>query len=252
MASHTLIPTPGEELMQKRFKVVIVEGLIGSGKTTLSRELGEVMGALTLFEPDEKGGTDQGGGNPYLADYYGDPSRWAFVLQVHQLQARFRMHLQAQWHVMQGTGHAILDRSYFGDTAFAHLQLQNGTMSPREFSTYSSIYHAMTASVMLPNVCVRILTAPEVCNDRVRRRMEKETGRKCEEAIDLDYLRGLELEIDHMVGVLRSMGVTVLDVPWDIDRETSEERRPAIEALAARIDALSPPNPFLDLHRRTL
>jgi len=46
----------------KRGKVVIVEGLIGSGKTTLSRELGAALGdtSLTLFEPDEKG--DDGGG----------------------------------------------------------------------------------------------------------------------------------------------------------------------------------------------
>jgi len=95
----------------KRHKVVVVEGLIGSGKTTLSRELGKALGdtTLTLFEPDEKGA-----GNPYLADYYLDSARWSFVLQVHQLQARYRMHLQAQWHALQGFGHAVLDRSYFG------------------------------------------------------------------------------------------------------------------------------------------
>jgi deoxyadenosine/deoxycytidine kinase len=237
-----------------RCKVVIVEGLIGSGKTTLSRELGEALGAntLTLFEPDEKGEDGKNTGNPYLADYYADPARWSFVLQVHQLQARYRMHLQAQWHALQGFGHAVLDRSYFGDTAFARLQLADGYMSPREFDTYASIYQAMTASVMLPTVCVRVLATPEVCERRVAGRMLQETGRTCEQAIDLNYLRGLEREIDHMVGVLKNMGVAVLDMPWDVDRTFPEDRRPAVEALASRIQSLDPPDFFLDMHRRAI
>lgn len=235
--------------MKAKGKVVIVEGLIGSGKTTLSRELGQALGdkTLTLFEPDEKEN-----GNPYLADYYTDPARWSFVLQVHQLQARYRMHLHAQWHAMQGYGHAVLDRSYFGDTAFARLQLADGLMSQREFDTYSSIYQAMTSSVMLPSLCIRVLVAPEICQERVQKRMERETGRKCESAISLDYLRGLETETNHMVDVLRGMGVPVLDVPWETDRDTTEERQPAVEALAARIHDIAPPDFFLDMHRRTL
>jgi len=230
-------------------KVVVVEGLIGSGKTTLTRELGAALGenTLVLFEPDEKEG-----GNPYLADYYEDPARWAFVLQVHQLQGRYRMHLHAQWHALQGYGHAVMDRSYQGDTAFARLQLANGLMTKREFDTYASIYQAMTAGVLLPSVCIRVLASPEVCNERVARRMEEQEGRKCEKAIDLDYLRGLEREIDHMVSVLRGQGVAILDMPWDTDRDTPAFRADAVRALAARIEALRPPDFFLDLHRRAI
>lgn len=232
-----------------RRKVVIVEGLIGGGKTSLSRELGQALGpkTLTLFEPDEKGGK-----NPYLADYYEDAQRWSFVFQVHMLQARYRMHLNAQWHAMEGHGHAILDRSFYGDTAFARLQVKGGLMSEREFGTYQSIYHAMTAGVLLPNVCIRVLVSPETCAQRIQKRMEAETGRTCESVIDLDYLRGLDREIEHMVGVLRSQGVTVIDVPWDDDRSTPEARRPVVEALAARIEQLDAPDYFLDLHRRTI
>lgn len=234
--------------MTQKPKVIIVEGLIGGGKTSLSRELAQALGdnTLVLFEPDEKDNA-----NPYLVDYYEDERRWAFVLQVHQLQARYRMHLHAQWHVMQGHGNAILDRSYFGDTAFARLQLRRQTMTQREFDTYTSIYHAMTAQVLLPNICVRILVSPETCNHRISSRMKTETGRECETAIDIDYLKALDREIDHMVGVLRSQGVTVLDVPWDTDRDTPEARRSAVESLAARIQGIEPPDFFLDLHRRT-
>lgn len=232
-----------------RGKTVIVEGLIGSGKTTLSRELAAALGdtTLVLYEPDEKQDA-----NPYLADYYADPARWGFTLQIHQLQARFRMHLHAQWHAMQGFGHAVLDRSYFGDTAFSRLQHQLGWVSDREYETYTSIYHAMTASVLLPNVCVRILVSPQTCNNRISKRMKTEKGRKCEQAIDLDYLKALDHEIDHMVGVLRQQGVNILDVPWDENRDTPSIRQSAVEGLADRIQAIQPPDLFLDMHRRSL
>jgi len=238
--------------MQPQKKVIIVEGLIGGGKTSLTRELGAAMrkrgdNTLVLFEPDEKENA-----NPYLSMYYGDKSRWSFTMQAHLLASRYRMHLHAQWHAMQGVGNALLDRSYFGDTAFARLQLRMGLMSQDEFNTYSKLYHGMTASVLHPAVCVRILVSPETCNRRILSRMGIEPGRTCETAIDLEYLRNLDDEIGHMVNVLQTQGVTVLNVPWDEDRANPEDRQEAVEGLAARIEAIVPTDPFLDLHRRTI
>lgn len=238
--------------MQPQKKVIIVEGLIGGGKTSLTRELGAAMqrrgdNTLVLFEPDEKENA-----NPYLSMYYGDPKRWSLTMQVHLLGSRFAMHKHAQWHAMQGYGNSLLDRSYFGDTAFARLQLRMGLMSQDEFNTYTRLYHSMTASVLLPAVCARILVSPETCNRRIISRMQRETGRTCETAIDLDYLRNLDDEIGHMVSVLQAQGVTVLNVPWDEDRANPEDRQEAVEGLAARIEAIEPADPFLDLHRRTI
>jgi len=199
------------------------------------------------MEPDEKDNA-----NPYLVDYYETPERWSFTMQCHLLAMRYRMHLHAQWHAMQDFGNAVLDRSYFGDTCFARLQLKMGLMSQREFDTYRTLYHGMTASVLLPTVCLRVLVSPEVAQQRVARRMERETGRKCESVISLDYLRELDQEIDHMVGVLKQQGVIIYDMPWDEDRDTPEIRASAVEGIAARIQNLTPPDLFLDLHRRRI
>jgi deoxyadenosine/deoxycytidine kinase len=235
--------------MRLRRKVVIVEGIIGAGKSSLTRELGAALGSetLVLMEPDEADDA-----NPYLADFYENPKRYAFNMQVHLLQARYRMHQNAQWHAMSGHGHAILDRSYFGDTCFARLQIKNGAMTQREFNTYRDLYHSMTSTVMLPNVCVRMLVAPETSKRRIEGRMSERAGRKCESSIDLRYLMDLDREISHMVGVLRQQGVTVIDMPWDVDRESPEARAMAVESLAARIAEECPPDPFLDLHRRSI
>ncbi len=232
-----------------RLPMVTVVGLIGSGKSTLTEELGVALGPNTLIlrEP-----VIENGGNPYLADYYAEPKRWSLTMQVHLLALRFRMHKHAQWHSLQGHGASVIDGSYYMDTAFARLQLKLGLMEPREFDTYSAIYHAMTASVLYPTACVRVLVDPTTCNRRISRRMERIEGRKCESAIDLNYLQNLDGEIEHMVSVLKHNGVTHFDMPWDLDRDNPEARQQAVQGLAARILATRPPDPFLDLHRRTM
>jgi len=235
--------------VQKKGKVVIVTGPIGSGKSTLSEELARGLGPDTLWLPeaDEKGQR-----NPYLEDYYDSAERWALTMQVHLLGVRYRQHLQAQWFTMN-TGHdAVLDSCYWQDTAFARLQLKLGLMEQREFETYAALYEAMTASVLLPSAVVRILVTPETCFRRITARMEKQTGRKCEAAIDLGYVRQLDCEIDGMSKILRDMGCPIFDVPWDAERDSEQARQQTIESLAGRIQSLTVPDPFLDAHRRRL
>lgn len=228
---------------------VIVEGLIGAGKSTLSQELGKALGeeTLVLMEPDE-----QGNANPYLADFYADKPRWAFSMQLHLLGMRYRMQLNAQWHVLSGKGHAVCDRSYFGDTCFARLMARTGEITPREFETYRLLYQSMTASVLLPSVCVHLLVDPEVAAERIRKRAEARDGRKSELVIDLDYLRGLNEEITYTVDVLREQGVHVVDVPWDEDLGAPSDRAGAVRYIAQRVLEKSPSSQFTTHHRRVL
>jgi deoxyadenosine/deoxycytidine kinase len=235
-----------QERVLHRNKVIIVCGLMGAGKTVLSRELAQNLNALWLSEADEKDNR-----NPYLSDYYSEPCRWGFTMQIHMLGERFCQHQHAQWHALNGYGSAVLDSSYWQDTAFARLQRKLGCISEREYNTYTSIYQSMTAQILLPNVCIRVRVSPEVCRNRIGLRMQNETGRKCEKTVDLDYLRALDLEIDQMTDVLHAQGVLVIDVPWDENRSLPKDRHSVVENLTSRITELEPIDPFLDLHRRT-
>lgn len=229
--------------------VVIVEGLIGAGKSTLSHELGQALGpdTLTLMEPDERGNA-----NPYLADFYGDKARWSFTMQVHLLGMRYRMQLAAQWHAMMGRGHAVLDRSFYGDTCFARLMNRTGEISDREFDTYRTIYQSMTASVLLPSICFRLKVDPEVAAERIRRRASDRAGRRSELVIDLGYLRSLDAEIDATVGVLRGQGVRVVEIPWDMDLQTPEGRAMVVRDLAQTVENARPTDLFLQHHTRII
>lgn len=233
-----------------RGKVVIVEGIIGAGKSSFSKELAYELGDDTLYlqEPDEKDNA-----NPYLSSFYEKPERWAYTMQTHLLQARYKMHLHAQWHSMTTGKNSVLDRSYFGDTAFAKLQLSMGDMSKDEFNTYQSIYHAMTASVLLPNVCIHLQVEPYVAQQRIIRRMQEQTGRSCEDAIDLQYLKDLKTEEAKVIKSLESQGVRVLTLDWNEDRSDPVLRQGTIKGIATVIQDYQPPGDmFLDLHRRTI
>ena len=233
-----------------RGKVIIVEGIIGAGKSSFSKELAYELGndALYLQEPDEKDNA-----NPYLANFYDKPGRWAYTMQTHLLQARYKMHLHAQWHAMTTGQDAVLDRSYFGDTAFARLQLSMGDMTSDEFNTYQSIYHAMTASVLLPNICVHLQVEPEIAQHRIARRMQEQTGRSCEDAIDLQYLKDLKVEEGKVIKALEAQGVRVLTMDWNEDRNDPILRQDMIKGIATYIQDYQPPGDmFLDLHRRTI
>ena len=275
--------------MLPRKSVVIVEGLIGVGKSTLSEELGRALGpnTLTLLEPDEKDNA-----NPYLSDFYADKLlmdhggnwsaandklrkcasemdyniasatdhlfdnyglyRYGFTMQVHLLGMRYRQQLYAQQHAMAGAGHAVLDRSFYGDTCFARMLNKGGFMDDREFATYELLYHAMKAHVLYPNVCVRVLGDPKQAAARIEKRRATRPGRESEKAIDLGYLQALDVEISATVDVLRKQGVLIFDVPWDADRETPEQRSATVEALASRISSYEPTDKYFDTHKRAL
>lgn len=225
-------------------KVVITEGIIGVGKTTFSEALAKSLRAKWMREPDEEEG------NPYLKQFYEEPERWAFTMQMHLLNIRYRMHVHAQWCALQTNTNVVLDRSYFGDTAFANLQREMNTMSIEEFNTYTMSYHNMTSSVLLPQVCILLEVDVEKAQERVMKRMEKQTGRKCEECISHKYLVDLKRHEAEMINALKAQGVCIIKLDWNEDKSPEDIQRKA-EEIANTINSL-PKHLFLDYHRRTI
>ena len=172
-------------------------------------------------------------------------------MQLHLLNARYRMHKHAQWTSLQCGKSVVIDRSYFGDTAFARLQLKNGTMTQDEYNTYVMCYHNMTSNVLLPQFCVHLITSPEVSANRINKRMEDQTGRKCESVIDLQYLQDLHNEEDNMISTLEKQGVHIIRLEWNATK-SEEEITSVIKNICNDIKKFKVPDMLLDLHRRTM
>ena len=207
--------------------LIIVEGNIGAGKSTFAKILANALDGEYLPEPDEKT-------NPYLADYYRDPARWAFDVQMFLLTKRYRAQRYAQSKVRHnGGGFVVLDRSYYGDVCFANVQKQLGYFSQRDYDTYLCHHTDMKAFLEPPAVAIFLEVSSEVCKQRINRRMSEKAGRACESDISLDYLNRLDREITTLADSMEGNTI-VKRLPWSKEK-TEDEIRNLCEGFALDI-----------------
>lgn len=202
--------------------LIIVEGNIGAGKSTFAKALADSLNGEYLAEPDEKI-------NPYLADYYKDPARWAFDIQIYLLSKRYRMHLDAQTTILNRKDRFIvMDRSYYGDVCFAQVQKQMGYFSDRDYATYLALHTDMKVHVLPPSLAIFLDADSDVCKQRINMRMSEKQGRKCESGIDKAYLDALNVEIgklaDSLTGktIVKRLNWNDNKYPFDIEQKCAE------------------------------
>lgn len=155
--------------------MILIEGQIGVGKTTIGEIVQERFGIplyRELNNPDTLALLDR---------FYADKRRWAFTLQIHFLNERFRMIKQ-----IFRDGGGVLDRSIFGDRIFAEMLAADGDMSGEEFRTYSTLLDNMLEHVQKPQLLIYLDASVDTALDRIRKR-----NRGLESGIPREYLAEL-------------------------------------------------------------
>lgn len=209
--------------------LIIIEGNIGAGKSTFAKALAAELGGEYIAEPDEKT-------NPYLADYYKDPKRWAFDIQMFLLTRRYRAQKYAQARVRHQGGFVVMDRSYYGDVCFANVQKQLGYFSERDYNTYMAHHTDMKVNLEPPACAVFLDVPPTTCIERIAKRMTEKTGRVCEAGIEIDYLERLGAEISKLERSLRGKTLT-FSYPWEQER-TPEDIKEASKNVAVALTSI--------------
>ena len=154
---------------------IAVSGNIGAGKTTLTQMLSKHYGWEMRLEPVVV--------NPYLEDYYKDIKRWSFALEVYFLKERFRDVLE----IAHTNKTIIQDRSIFeGVYVFVENNYRQGNLSETDFNTYMELFDLMTDITKFPDLMIYLRkSVPELVRQIQKR------GREYEQAMQLDYLEGL-------------------------------------------------------------
>ncbi len=174
-----------------------IAGLIGVGKSTLARSLGEHLGLDVHYEPVAD--------NAYLEDFYAETARYSFAMQVYLLNRRFQQHQEIIW---RGRG-AVQDRTIYEDSIFAKVLTDMDLMHPRDYETYVGLFRNLSNFMCRPSAIVYLDVAPETCLDRIQQR-----SRSCETGITLEYLTRLRDEYEQFV-VEISRIIPVIRVGWE-------------------------------------
>jgi deoxyadenosine/deoxycytidine kinase len=192
-------------------KLIIVEGNIAAGKSTLCQDLATILNYGLFIEP-----TDD---NPYLEKYYKEPKKYAFKMQIWFLRQRFTTYCQAIRFLIKGsdaTGKkingVILDRSIFSDSVFAEQNFVDGNFSREQYNEYLNFRNTLLSKVILPHVMLYLNASPETCYQRIHK-LRKRAG---EEVIPLAYLTGLSNCYQTLIDELEAQPRTsVVLTPWD-------------------------------------
>ena len=199
-------------------RIVVLEGLISSGKTTWGRSLADYLNkhhinTIFMTEPvDEK----------FLDLYLSDMHKYSFSFQMHMKALRREIYSQARKYASNGS-FVIIDRSMHGDMAFALMQKHACMISEEEWSIYRRSYNC--EDMEEPNDIIMLSCQPSTALNRVFKR-----GNKSEvNGYTLDYFERLHRAYTEVFAVhgtkivtLNVDGDIVLDNMGNIPRENIE------------------------------
>ena len=187
-----------------------IAGMIGAGKSTLAKALGEHLDLPVYYEPVQD--------NAYLADFYRDTKRYSFATQIYLLNRRFQQHQEIIW---RGGG-GVQDRTIYEDAVFAKMLVQLELMDERDYDNYLSLFRHMSNFMCRPNLIVYLDVKPERSMERIKMR-----SRDVETGISLEYLTALYQGYEEFVTDI-SRTIPVVRVDYDRFR-TAEQMAVAIE-----------------------
>lgn len=155
-----------------KYRYIVVEGPIGVGKTSLAQRLADHAEVQPLLEKPQD--------NPFLANFYQDPQRYALPTQLFFLFQRINeVRDLAQMDMFRTR--TVSDYLFEKDALFARL-----TLSDDEYKLYQSIYQGLSPQAPPPDLVIYLQAPTYALAERVRRR-----GHRYERSIQDDYLARL-------------------------------------------------------------
>jgi deoxyadenosine/deoxycytidine kinase len=203
-------------------KLIILEGNISAGKSTLGVDLGKTLNIRIFLEPVIS--------NPYLDKFYKDPKRYALRMQLWLLKQRYKTYIQSLRYILKTGRSILLDRSVFSDWVFAEKNRRDGNISEAGYQFYLKTRNQMLENLPVPHIVLFLDVSANECFRRVRVVRQ----RNCEAEIPFDYFSGLAECYDDFLCHMKEKGSSVLSIDWNSFGVT----RDIIEKLSVHVNQM--------------
>jgi 2-amino-4-hydroxy-6-hydroxymethyldihydropteridine diphosphokinase len=158
-------------------QLISIAGIIGVGKTTLTKKLAGLLGCKALFEAYDK--------NPFMPDVYAGKKQLALDSQLYFLTSRIT---QLNHNTLKLGQIAISDYIFDKELIYARRLL-----SPDQLALYEQIYSPVGASVSTPVLVIYLTDLAQNCLERIRRR-----NRPYEQEIQPQFLQALNTDYEQL------------------------------------------------------
>ena len=183
-------------------QMILLEGNIGAGKTTVGNTLAASGKFGFIEEPTAV--WQEGYAANMLELFYDDPHRWAFTFQTCAFVTRAKTWKEML--ALNSHSRIVLERSIYCDRyIFAENCHRTGLISSAEYQLYCGLWDFLVADYHVqPDLILYLRTPADVCLERIKARDRSE-----ESGITLEYL--LQLEGLHDEWLLNNPGALVID-----------------------------------------
>ncbi len=154
---------------------IILAGVVGVGKSTISEMLAKKLDFKLMQEPVAS--------NPYLEDFYKKPKDFAFKMQIFMLMARSK-----QLKAAIAEKNVIFDRSILEDPIFVEVLKAQNNINDVDYQVYYDFYNNVIVSSLYfdpkikPDLIVYLRVTTENAIKRINQR-----GRNAEKSVPASY-----------------------------------------------------------------
>ena len=189
-----ILNNPRNRLSIRNYNYIAIEGNIGSGKTSLSKQISADFNTKLMLERYID--------NPFLAKFYENPRDFAFKLEMSFLADRYQQTNEDLSQLNFFNKNIISDYDIHKSLIFSKINLNSD-----EFNLYRKLFYSLYKSIVKPDLIIFLNQTIENLKGNIKKR-----GRDYEASISDEYLISINKSYSEFFKSRPDLNVKFIDV----------------------------------------